>query len=260
MSEQLVLYGIDSKEWESKSRGQLFIAETYFHHHAFEIINTYPIVTEVLDKLEDTISISTSIRTKKGVKCKGIKAHKLNKEIRHLLSDYVKFEVNEIDGVFYYGGKKIGGFDFGLLDERQNLLRLWNLCFGTKRYSDGKKRWKKFLKIHSDLESQFEAVADEGVEGSDFQIVKTNRTTPLIMGEIQFGNWGLVYADFFKVLKANVHNSVDCMIYIVATGDLENYLSDGIVTYSKTVALIKEFAKVISVPIYVLGVDIKSID
>jgi len=34
-------------------------------------------------------------------------------------------------------------------------------------------------------------------------------------------------------------------------------LSDGIVTYSKTHKIIEDFAKVISVPIWVVGVDVE---
>ena len=80
---------------------------------------------------------------------------------------------------------------------------------------------------------------------------------PLIVGEIQFGNWALAYRDFFKVLKANVSNSIDCLIYIVPTGGLEGMLSDGIVTYSKAKAILQEFEKVISVPVWLIGLDIE---
>ena len=54
----------------------------------------------------------------------------------------------------------------------------------------------------------------------------------------------------------HVQNSVDCLIYIVPTGNLENMLSDGIVTYDKTVKILEEFAKVISVPVWVIGINI----
>ena len=77
----------------------------------------------------------------------------------------------------------------------------------------------------------------------------------MIVGEIQFGNWALAYRDFFKVLKADVQNSVDCLIYIVPTGNLESMLSDGIVTFDKSKKIIDDFAKVISVPVWLIGVD-----
>jgi len=81
--------------------------------------------------------------------------------------------------------------------------------------------------------------------------------TPLLVGEIQFGNWALVYRDFFKVLKANVQNSIDCLIYIVPTGHLEMMLSNSIVTFDKTKKILKDFAKVISVPVWIIGLDIQ---
>ena len=84
-----------------------------------------------------------------------------------------------------------------------------------------------------------------------------DKKTPLIVGEIQFGNWALVYRDFFKVLKADVQNSVDCLIYIVPTGELEKLLSEGIVTFDKTKKIIEEFSKVLTVPIWLIGLDTK---
>jgi hypothetical protein len=59
------------------------------------------------------------------------------------------------------------------------------------------------------------------------------------------------------VLKANVQNSIDCLIYIVPTGNLEKSLSDGIVTFDKTLRIIKDFEKVINVPVWIVGIDIR---
>ena len=91
--------------------------------------------------------------------------------------------------------------------------------------------------------------------GVDLEIENNNE--PLILGEIQFGNWALAYRDLFKILKANVQTSVDCLIYIVSTGELELMLSDGIVTFDKTKKIIEEFNKVVSVPIWLIGIDVK---
>ena len=63
---------------------------------------------------------------------------------------------------------------------------------------------------------------------------------------------------FFKVLKANVQNSIDCLVYIVPTGKLKKSLSDGIVTFDKTLRIIQEFEKIITVPVWLVGIDIKS--
>ena len=130
-----------------------------------------------------------------------------------------------------------------------------NLCFGELKYSDGLKRWEKFLSRNSDLKDFAETLVRTEELGQNIPFLDINE--PLILGEIQFGNWGLVYRDFFKLLKANVQTSVDCLVYIVCTGELENLLSSSIVTYEKTVSLLKDFSKVINVPVWVIGVDIK---
>lgn len=78
-----------------------------------------------------------------------------------------------------------------------------------------------------------------------------------MLGEIQFGNWALAYRDLLKTLKANVQTSVDCLIYIVPAGNLEGLLSDGIVTYNKMKVILDDFAEVVNVPVWLLGLDIK---
>ena len=93
--------------------------------------------------------------------------------------------------------------------------------------------------------------------GEDAEYKKRENDPPLLVGEIQFGNWALVYRDLFKVLKANVQNSVDCLIYIVPDGNLVKLLSDGIVNYEETKGILNEFSKVISVPVWLIGIDIK---
>ena len=124
------------------------------------------------------------------------------------------------------------------------------------QYADGENRWEKFLKKNPDLleiANNLKKIEEKGKN-----ISKSNNETPipLIVGEIQFGNWALAYRDFFKVLKADVQNSVDCLIYIVPTGNLEKMLSDGIVTFDKTKKIMEEFSKVISVPIWLIGIDV----
>jgi hypothetical protein len=102
-----------------------------------------------------------------------------------------------------------------------------------------------------------DTILDLDKNGKDIEYSKSVSDSPLIVGEIQFGNWALSYRDFFKVLKANVQNSVDCLVYIVPTGNLESMLSDGIVTFDRIKKILTEFSKVITVPIWLIGLDIK---
>ena len=241
---------------------ELFIREQYYHHHAYEILTTHYDVKAFLER-SFTASIELIERTKltKGKASEAIKADDLNKEIRRLLSvkKEFKFEVSEEMGVFYFSSKKssIGGFDFALINHEENLTKLRNICFGEIRYNDNIRRWNDFLDKNPELKEFANQIITTSNQGINIPVVKGILHTPLIVGEIQFGNWALAYRDFFKVLKANVQNSIDCLVYIVPTGTLEKNLSDGIVTFDKTIKIIKDFEKVINVPIWLVGIDIR---
>lgn len=250
--------------WLNENNGKLKIGNQYFHHHAYEIMHTH----EKLRKdfkvtLSSPISIKPRIKKTKGNKSKAIEAGFLNKEIRRILTEVpdnkLKLEVSEDRGVFYFSENKgsIGGFDFAIINHAQNINALRNLCFGELQYHNGLKRWKDFLKKNPDLKNLADSLINMKNSGKDTIYNKTSKDYPLIVGEIQFGNWALAYRDFFKVLKANVQNSVDCLIYVVPTGNLEMMLSDGIVAFDKTKKILEDFSKVISVPVWVIGLDLE---
>lgn len=241
----------------------LVIRKEYFHHHAFEILETHSIIKKtLLECFTSEIPVQPRVKSKKGKESDAIKADDFNKQLRILLkkkNQDIRFEVNEEMGVFYFSSGKnaIGGFDFGFINHKKNLLKLRNLCFGELQYHDGLKRWNKFLDKNPELKNLSESVLSEENIGKNLTYEPHNMDIPLIIGEIQFGNWALAYRDFFKVLKANVQNSIDCLVYVVPTGKLEAMLSDGIVTYDKSVKILEEFSKVISVPIWLVGIDLE---
>lgn len=252
-----------SPHWLDEKYGYIRVSKQYHHHHAAYVMNAHPVLTDnIISSLDSRISIKPIKRTKQKKSCAGINADDLNKRIRALLDEAfqqeIKFEVNEDHGVFYHGDEKgaIGGFDFAFINQTKNIISLRNLCFGELHYEDGKKRWDKYIERNPTLKDQANDILNKSKPGKDTSYYDNEPNRPIIVGEIQFGNWGLVYRDFFKVLKANVQNSIDSLIYIVPTGKLESLLSDGIVTYDKTVALIKDFEKVINVPVWVVGLDI----
>lgn len=254
---------IKIEDWGKVKTGTLKVSKQFFHHHAYEIMNTHKDLRDnFLNTLSSKINIEPRIKLTKDKKSKAIKADFLNKEIRRILTitpdNKLKFEVIEERGVFYFSEEKssIGGFDFAIINHPQNILALRNLCFGELQYHDGFKRWNTFLSKNSDLKVIADTMADIKKNGRDIEYIKSSIDNPLIVGEIQFGNWALAYRDFFKVLKANVQNSVDCLIYVVPTGNLETMLSDGIVTFDKTKIILEDFAKVISVPVWIIGLDI----
>lgn len=250
-------------KWLEKDAAKLKISKQHFHHHAYEIITThYSYQNQIISLLSREIQIKTRVKVTKLVKSRGIKADELNNEIRRLLREKsnsnLKFEVNEERGVFYFSSSKgsIGGFDFAYINHERNLYALRNLCFGELQYHDGKSRWTNFLNKNKDLSGLLSDTHYQHI-GKDLMYEKKESDPPLIVGEIQFGNWALAYRDFFKVLKANVQNSIDCLIYIVPTGELESMLSDGIVTFDNTIRILDEFSKVISVPVWVIGIDLE---
>lgn len=247
----------DKEFWLNTKKANLFVNEEkqFFHNHANEILSfktNYK--KKFIDALSEEINITPRVKTESKNPCRGIKANDLNKEIRILLRNSMselREEVNQENGVYYYSNKEkkqVAGFDFAILNSMRNLHKLHDLCFGKLRYEDGNRRWSKFLKNNPDLLKYANSI--------DLKKEKKNDDIPLILGEIQFGNWALAYRDFFKVLKANVQTSVDCLIYICPTGQLESMLSDGIVTFDKTKKIIKEFEKVISIPIWLIGIDL----
>ena len=256
----------EKENWQNVKTLRLTIGEQYHHHYSKEIISANPWQESgFVEALARQITIEPRIKRAKSTETKAIKADPLNKEIRRLLLESklnknLRLEVSEEKGVFYFSEEKgaIGGFDFAIINHVRNLKRLHNLCFGPLRYADGGKRWDNFIRLNPELaELAHRIESTEAFNVIESQYEAELEIPPLIVGEIQFGNWALAYRDFFKVLKANVSNSIDCLIYIVPTGGLEGMLSDGIVTYSKAKAILQEFEKVISVPVWLIGLDIE---
>ena len=254
----------EKKSWSKTTSVNLFVSKEYFHHHSFEIINTHKdLKDKFLKSLSNEIRVSPRVKKTQGYESRAIEAKELNIVIRELLQKIeeieIKFEVYEENGVFYFSSdekSKIAGFDFAILNHYNNILSLRNLCFGNLQYADGEMRWEKFLKKNPDLIEIANKLQEIEEKGKNISRSNQDAPTPLIVGEIQFGNWALAYRDFFKVLKADVQNSVDCLIYIVPTGNLEKMLSDGIVTFDKTKKIMEEFSKVISVPVWLIGIDV----
>jgi hypothetical protein len=236
---------------------QIKISAEYYHHHADGILKKHNDVAENFKaSLENQVSLEVKERTKQGRKSIGLTADSLNREVRRLLANIpnIEFEVDQNDGV-YYKSEKIIGFDFALIDKTYNLYNLRNLCFGKKRLFVGERIWDDYLRRHP----AYNAIAEQtGLPRTDLinGDIQIERNHPVIVGEIQFGNWALAYRDFFKVLKANVLTDVDLLIYIVADDLLASKLSDGIVNFKQSKEIISEFAKVITVPIWLIGINI----
>lgn len=237
----------------------LVIKSEHYHHHADGILQKHKKThDEFVEALKKSVQLEIIVRNKQKKQSEGIKAESLNKEIRRLLAAVtdIEFEVDQNDGI-YYKSEKIIGFDFAVIDKKYNLYNLRNRCFGRKRIHIGEKVWTDYLHKHPEYQSvasEFDLPCEQLIDRD----LPVNRTSPVVVGEIQFGNWALAYRDFFKVLKANVLTDVDLLIYIVADGTLAEKLSDGIVTFKNSKEIISEFEKVITVPTWLIGIDIEN--
>lgn len=109
--------------------------------------------------------------------------------------------------------------------------------------------------------NKFEEVKVDVKQGFDFVISISNGEIKHIIGEIQFGNWALLYYDLLKIMLTNLimkekNTKVSLFIYILATGKLTNRLSDGIVTLSRTKntfqSIFNAFSTFLQFPVVVL--------
>ena len=81
------------------------------------------------------------------------------------------------------------------------------------------------------------------------------KTTPTIVGEIQFANWALVYYDLRKTIQMEQFFDIDFLVYITAAGNLSRYISDGTVNFERTKEALEEFRNLVKFPVWLIGVD-----
>lgn len=245
------------------SKYKIKITDEFFNHRYAEAVvrQEKELVINFKDLFNDaTINLEPTQRSaKKGaITWKGINAKDLNVRLRELLkaNKDIDYEVYQVDGI-YYSSKQTNGFDFAILDKKNNFYNLRNLCFGERQYVDGEKRFKDFIVKNPSYKkylSDNKKLDDLSTYGIDLYI---ERERSIILGEIQFGNWGLFYSDFSKILDAKTLTDVDLLIYIT-DGDMEgNLLSSGIVTFEKVKKHLIEFKKTISTPVWVIGLGLE---
>lgn len=234
------------------------IVSEHFHGNARLVVQHYREHLEGLRiALKGEFEIVTSTRKKKGATREGITAVSLNAALRKSLhaayGKGISVETFVEDGVFH-SDEGVQGFDFSIYDKKNNLIALRNLCFGRLRLADGHARWGKFLRRHPDLSIVADAENLGAVpDGKD--IVRADPESPIILGEFQFGNWGLLYRDFFKALNVQQNPGLDLFVYVAPTGKLRKSLSDAIVCYETAVAEAQVFSQVLRMPIWFIGID-----
>lgn len=168
----------------------------------------------------------------------------------------IKFEVEYKDGVLF-DSPKIGGFDFAMFDEKYNITNFRNYCFGRKAIFQGDKVWETELNDRVDWKSIAEDLGLPAMSEKEGMDLPTLKMSPTIIGEIQFANWALAYYDMFKVLHLDNLAGLDLFIYITATGDLNNYLSESNVNFTKVENILNKYSSILKVPIWLIGIDVK---
>ena len=236
----------------------------YFHHHALPILGTIdhqkqPFRKKLMSALEFRDDLPLTER-KEGKRVRaGVKAQDVNAVLRQNMSkvfgDDILFEVKERDGYWEWGQKK-EGFDFAVIDHLNNLMRLRNTCFGSRQLYNGEKIWEKTL--HDQV--LYRQLLQENSDAIKSLKVGENGDIPRphilpVLGEIQFGNHALRGVDMFRLMRAHRTSQIGLIAYIAPTGNLEDHLSSGIVTFDVMKEFLQDFDKEINVPIWLIGLD-----
>lgn len=182
----------------------------------------------------------------------GINADSINEMIRNNLKaiDNLCFETNVEYGGFFERNTK-SNFDFSFYDRMFNYCSFWN---HNNKSADLKQIIESTIQDRDSADWQIFKNTYHPQERID--VIYQGENDCNIVGEIQMGNWALIYKDIFRLLRAKNSPGVHLYVYITNTGFLKDKLSDGVVTYDKALAELQENLDVIDVPILVLGVDV----
>lgn len=211
--------------------------------------------------------VKTTIRKPKNrAQYEGIKADNLNKVLRSLLSEEsfdiggetINGETHVENGVFYHKTKE--GFDFSIYDKEYNLMRMYNYYQGSVGIMDGQEKmvemYKKVGYKKSEWKGKISAIQKEVNPHTDLIREKKLLT---IAGEIQFGNWALVYRDLFRLLNADTNPGIDLYIYVSADDSLSALLSDNTVSYKSANRVIEENLAVVKTPIWSIALGVEEL-
>jgi hypothetical protein len=166
------------------------------------------------------------------------------------------FEATVEDGVIRSSrpgeAAAVEGFDLASYDEMANLVAMWQLCFGRRAIREGESAWGRFVRERG-LETEGASISTRLQAGQ----LAEPRTRPTVLGEIQFGNWGLLYRDLLKLVAADLQLDIDLFIYITATESLSAALSASTVNYLNALRNgLTSFANLIRVPVWLIGLDL----
>ncbi len=172
----------------------------------------------------------------------GINANSLNEALRNKLAEIpgIGGETDVVFGSFLPPVHSKGEFDFSIVDKISNFYNFWNHCCGKSGVIDGDQQVDYYIR---DEKTKLEW--DSFIKRDNPQKHKSHLVVPEhafnLIGEIQFGNWAMVYKDMFRLVSAiNKSAKIDMYIYVVADGDLLSLMSDQVVGLSDAIKRFKE--------------------
>lgn len=233
------------------------ISEERFFNNGKIILNSLPIVrNKVRDALSQEEKVSTT-RRKAGFD--GINATSLNAALRRCISSNpIKGETHVENGIFFHKTKE--GFDFSVYDEEYNMSRLYNYYQGAVGVLDGDKKiielYKKLGYKKKEWKGKISAISSKVAYNSDYVVDKEILT---VAGELQFGNWALIYRDLFRLLNADSNPGIDLYIYVAADVQLSKLLSANTVSFKQANEVINEHLSIIKTPIWLISLGIDEI-
>ena len=110
--------------------------------------------------------------------------------------------------------------------------------------------------MQNEWKKKIEAIQSKVAYNSDFIIDKEILT---IVGELQFGNWALIYRDLFRLLDADSNPGIDFYIYITADEKLSKLLSANTVSFKQAQDVIGEYLSIIKTPIWLISLGVEEI-
>lgn len=253
------------EEWETDWLADFHVAETYHLRNAELLLesDTYRnIKRSIVAATDFRCTIRGKERSRDKESYHGISAkskHKnWDKKMRNTLTEEGwHTEISVFGNIIL--DRKISGmdepkhrFDIGTFDDRYNLSKIWDRLYGNLPIEGADSKWRGIKR--RDFTDRQTAVNVENRRTEGVAIVPQS---PTVLGELQNGNWGLVFRDLLKVASAERRCELDLFVYVVPTGRFQQMLSDQIVNYSDTVDFLEEFRSVISTPVWLIGLDIE---
>lgn len=237
------------------------ISEEKYFNNGKIILNSLP---DIKNKIRMALSQKEVVKvTRRRPKGKpeydGIDAASLNDALRRCINkEPIKGETHVENGVFFHNTKE--GFDFSAYDENYNMSRLYNYYQGATGVLDGDKKiidlYKKMGCGKKEWKGKINAIQSTVAYNSDHVVDKEILT---VVGELQFGNWALIYRDLFRLLDADSDPGIDLYIYVAADEYLSGLLSANTVSYKQANDVINEYLSIIKTPIWLISLGINEL-